>query len=144
MPIAVAEGVILGFAVGFLARVKPEMLDGLSEEKTRVGDRICAPLPRVPLRSPHPGWRKAPPPALLFAVAGVLWAAAPRQAHRLDADYRVRPDGKVQVESWFDMGGKAPAGAKVQVFRPNGEILSEGVLDEQGIFVFAPKERGKP
>ncbi len=26
LPIAVVEGVILGFAVGFLARVKPEML----------------------------------------------------------------------------------------------------------------------
>ena len=57
-----------------------------------------------------------PPPALLLlAVIGVLWMATPAHAHRLDADYRVRPDGHVQVESWFDVGGKAPAGAKVQV-----------------------------
>ena len=31
MPIAVIEGVILGFVVGFLARVKPEMLAGRSQ-----------------------------------------------------------------------------------------------------------------
>jgi|GEM_PF-38494 len=141
MPIAVVEGVILGFAVGFLARVKPEMLGGLSDD-----DALRAATVRErewflgSARSLTVAARKAPPPALLFAIAGILWAAAPVKAHRLDADYRVRPDGKVQVESWFDVGGKAPAGAKVQVFRPDGALLSEGSLDEQGIFVFAPKE----
>jgi cobalt/nickel transport system permease protein len=141
MPIAVVEGVILGFAVGFLARVKPEMLGGLLDE-----DALRAATVRErarflgPARSLTVAARKAPPPALLFALVSVIWAAAPVQAHRLDADYRVRPDGKVQVESWFDVGGKAPAGAKVQVFRPNGELLDGGVLDEQGIFVFALKD----
>lgn len=33
LPIAVVEGTILGFTVGFLARVKPEMLRALSAEK---------------------------------------------------------------------------------------------------------------
>jgi cobalt/nickel transport system permease protein len=137
MPIAVVEGVILGFAVGFLARVKPEMLGGLS-----VDDALRAATVRKQVfsRSLTVAAREAPSPALLFAVVGLLWTAAPAQAHRLDADYRVRPDGKVQVESWFDVGGKAPAGAKVQVFRLDGVLLSEGALDEQGIFVFAPKE----
>jgi cobalt/nickel transport system permease protein len=141
MPIAVVEGVILGFAVGFLARVKPEMLGDLSDD-----DALRAATVRErarflePARSLTVAARKAPSPALLFAIAGILWAATPAQAHRLDADYRVRPDGKVQVESWFDVGGKAPAGAKVQVYRPDGALLSEGALDEQGIFVFAPKE----
>ncbi len=34
MPLAVVEGIILGFAVGFLARVKPEMLGRTAPEKT--------------------------------------------------------------------------------------------------------------
>ena len=141
MPIAVVEGLILGFAVGFLARVKPEMLDGLSEKEEPVNRWEMSPLPEsAAVPRPFPAGGTASPPALLLAVAGVLWATAPAQAHRLDADYRVRKDGKVQVESWFDIGGKAPAGAKVQVFRPNGQVLTEGALDEQGIFVFAPKK----
>jgi cobalt/nickel transport system permease protein len=143
MPIAVAEGVILGFAVGFLARVKPEMLGGLSDEAEAVKRWEISPAPTntVTTRSAPAGGTLAPP-ALLFAVASVLWAAAPAQAHRLDADYRVRPDGKVQVESWFDVDDKAPAGAKVQVFRPDGALLSEGSLDERGVFVFSPGEAG--
>jgi cobalt/nickel transport system permease protein len=40
LPIAVIEGVVLGFAVGFLARVKPEML-GIPSE-------TCAPVVREP------------------------------------------------------------------------------------------------
>jgi cobalt/nickel transport system permease protein len=34
LPLAVVEGIILGFAVGFLARVKPEMLDARAPEVT--------------------------------------------------------------------------------------------------------------
>ncbi len=154
MPIAVVEGVILGFAVGFLAQVKPEMLGGLSGDgawtrrweppaATAYANGAVTNASPGAVLSEKPATAAGftlPPPALLLAVLCVLWAATPAQAHRLDADYRVRPDGKVQVESWFDVGGKAPAGAKVQVFRPDGELLTEGSLDEQGIFVFAPKE----
>jgi cobalt/nickel transport system permease protein len=150
MPIAVAEGVILGFAVGFLTRVKPEMLGGLSGDwakhwraPTSANGAITADAPGAvtsdAAKPPTPAGVTLPPPALLlFAVLGVLWAAGPAHAHRLEADYRVRPNGQVQVESWFDVGGKAPAGAKVQVLRPNGDVLAEGALDERGIFVFAP------
>jgi cobalt/nickel transport system permease protein len=150
MPIAAVEGVILGFAVGFLARVKPEMLGGLSGDWAKhwrapasTNGAITADAPGAltsdAAKPPTAAGVTLPPPALLLlAVLGVLWAAGPAHAHRLDADYRVRPDGQVQVESWFDVGGKAPAGAKVQVFRPNGDVLTDGVLDEQGIFVFAP------
>jgi nickel transport protein len=146
MPIAVVEGVILGFAVGFLARVKPEMLGGLSGDGawTRRWEPRTGPVHAngavFSEKPPIPAGLPLPPPALLLAVLGLLWAATPAQAHRLDADYRVRPDGQVQVESWFDVGGKAPAGATVQVFRANGAALTEGSLDEQGVFVFAPKE----
>ena len=62
-----------------------------------------------------------------------------RPRDRLEADYRVRSDGQVQVESWFSEGDKAPAGAKIQVFRANGDVLTQGTVDEKGIFVFAPK-----
>jgi cobalt/nickel transport system permease protein len=141
MPIAVAEGVVLGFAVGFLARVKPEMLGSLLDETKTVKRWDISPAPATPVSTySAPARGSLTPPALLVALAGVLWAATPALAHRLDADYRVRPDGKVQVESWFEVGAKAPAGAKVLVFRPDGVLLSEGSLDEQGIFVFVPKE----
>lgn len=156
MPIAVVEGVILGFAVGFLARVKPEMLGRLSagadwtqrwrapappavEDGVITGASQSAVTSKASTPS-TPAGLTLPPPALLLAVIGVLWAASPAQAHRLDAGYTVRQDGQIQVESWFDIGGKAPGGAKVQVFRANGDLLTEGTLDEQGIFVFGPKE----
>jgi cobalt/nickel transport system permease protein len=152
LPIAVVEGVILGFAVSFLARVKPEMLGGLSggdwAERWKTPAPAAAPdgaitdaAPgAVTSKTPAPAGVTLPPPALLLAVIGVLWAATPAHAHRLDAGYTVRQDGQVQVESWFDIGGKAPGGAKVQVFRANGDVLTEGMLDEQGIFVFESKE----
>ena len=145
MPIVAVEGVILGFAVGFLARVKPEMLAGPSGSDW--GRRWQAPPTSavngaVTNASPAavaPARASPPPALLLLAVLGVLWAAPPAEAHRLDADYRVRPDGQVQVESWFSEGDKAPAGAKIQVFRANGEVLIEGAMNEKGIFVFAAK-----
>lgn len=146
MPIAVIEGVILGFVVGFLARVKPEMLAGRSQPLAPVvangAITNAAPVAVASAapKSPAPAGVALPPPALLFlAVLGVLWAATPARADRLEADYRVRSDGQVQVESWFSEGDKAPAGAKIQVFRANGDVLTQGTVDEKGIFVFAPK-----
>ena len=50
MPIALAEGVILGFAVGFLARVKPEMLGGLSDDGDYLPEKpMAAGVPLSPL-----------------------------------------------------------------------------------------------
>jgi cobalt/nickel transport system permease protein len=135
MPIIAVEGGVLGFAAAFLARVKPEMLGGvrvMPRQPAVVASNGCA-------RAAPAGVTLPPSALLLLAVLGMLWAATPAHAHRLEADYRVRPDGQVQVESWFDLGGNAPAGARVQVFRPNGDVLAEGALDEQGIFVFAPQ-----
>ena len=51
MPIAVAEGVILGFAVGFLARVKPEMLGGLPDDEAL---RAATVRERAPLLRTRP------------------------------------------------------------------------------------------
>jgi nickel transport protein len=56
-------------------------------------------------------------------------------AHRLDAEATVRSFGRVQVEAWFETGD-IPKSARVQVFRPDGRLLTEGKLDDQGIFTF--------
>ena len=48
-----------------------------------------------------------------LALAAALLAAGAAHAHRLEAEYRVLPDHKVQVESWFDLGGDSPRGARV-------------------------------
>jgi nickel transport protein len=58
------------------------------------------------------------------------------RAHRLEADYRVLPDRKVLIGSWFDRTGDPPRKARVQVFRPQGQLLAEGPLDEKGQFTF--------
>jgi hypothetical protein len=76
------------------------------------------------------------PPALPLAFLALLLPAGAANAHRLEAEYRVLPDHKVQVESWFDLGGDSPRGARVQVFRANGSLFTEGALDRQGVFVF--------
>ncbi len=72
--------------------------------------------------------------ALTFAV--LLLGAGTAQAHRLNVDYVVLPGQWVQIESWFETGD-SPKAAQVQVFRSNGQILTEGPLNAKGIFVFA-------
>jgi nickel transport protein len=68
--------------------------------------------------------------ALLLAIVGEV------HAHRLVAEYHVLPGHKVQIEAWFDQGG-TPRNAKVQVSNPDEQILAEGTLDANGIFVFS-------
>jgi hypothetical protein len=79
------------------------------------------------------------PPALLLAGLITVATAGHASAHRLEAEYHVLPDGKVQIESWFDLTGNSPKGAVVQVFRADGQALTEGRLDSQGIYVFTVK-----
>ena len=73
----------------------------------------------------------------LCACLTLLVGSAPAYAHRLDAQAFVLPDQRVQVESWFSSGEPA-RGAKVQVLRVDGSLLTEGVLDDKGIFIFKP------
>jgi hypothetical protein len=75
-------------------------------------------------------------PRLFAALLAILVAARDAQAHRLDAQAFVLPNRKVQVEGWFT-GGDAAKGAKVQVFGAQEQLLTEGQLNEQGVFVFA-------
>jgi cobalt/nickel transport system permease protein len=114
LPLAVLEGVVLGFTVAFLARVKPEML-----------------ISWQPARQP---WL-AKAPTLLLAVAALLTTATPVWAHRLEAEYRVLPDRRIQIESWFETGD-SPQNATVKVFNAEGALLLEGKLDGKGLFVF--------
>ncbi len=72
-----------------------------------------------------------------LALALTLAASAEARAHRLDAQAIFLPDQKkVQIESWFD-NGQLARGAKVQVFREDGQLLTEGVLDQEARFTFA-------
>ncbi len=46
---------------------------------------------------------------------------------------------KVKVESWFETGD-SPKNATVQVFRSNKQLLVEGMLNAEGVFVFPYEE----
>jgi hypothetical protein len=71
------------------------------------------------------------------SLAAMLATAGDARAHRLEADYRVLPGRRVQMESWVDLTGESPRGAAVQVYRPAGQLLTEGRLNDKGIFVFS-------
>jgi hypothetical protein len=70
------------------------------------------------------------------AVMLLLVVAGEAQAHRLEAQIFVRPFGFIQVESWYETGD-IPKAAKVEVFGPGGEKLTEGRIDDKGAFVFS-------
>jgi ABC-type Co2+ transport system permease subunit len=120
LPLAVVEGAVLGFLVGFLVRVKPEMI-GWHEQAQRQKEK---------------GEREPVTVAMLIALGCLVlnpWSIA--HAHRLKSGYKVTGPNTVQVESWFDTGG-SPKSAAVQVLRLGGELLIEGKMDVNGIFIF--------
>jgi hypothetical protein len=127
----VIEGLILGFAVGFLARVKPDLLAPLRSDERQ------APVEGDPsLPSPLPV-ADSPVKLLLLATLAALLFGRPVQAHRLEAEYRVLPVVKVRIESWFETGD-SPRKATVKVYRSDGQLLTEGPLDEDsGTFTFS-------
>lgn len=71
----------------------------------------------------------------------LCWAFAGgfAHAHGLEGEAVVRPGWQVQVESWFETE-EAAAGARVEVFRANGSLLTEGKLNDQGIWLFSYRE----
>jgi nickel transport protein len=75
------------------------------------------------------------PVAWFFILLVTFLAAGDARAHRLDAQVFVLPNRKIQVESWFSTGDAAH-GAKVEVFGAQGQLLTEGQLNDQGVFVF--------
>jgi cobalt/nickel transport system permease protein len=132
LPVAAVEGVVLGFTVSFLSRVRPDMLG-----QRRARDAWHAESVTGAVQDPaRPIGVTLPPIVLLAAFAGLAFPGQ-AHAHRLEAEYRVLPDGRVQVESWFDLTGDSPLGASVEVFRPDGGLLTRGTLDEKGLYTFA-------
>jgi hypothetical protein len=73
--------------------------------------------------------------AALLSLPLLLLAGGTARAHRLQADYFLRPGWLIQVESWFETRDSPPA-ARVQVFHADGQLLTEGRLNRNGIFVF--------
>ncbi len=140
LPIAVLEGVIMGFTVAFLARVKPELLNGVAVGFEAVGRKPsgASDLPEGLRPTASSLATHHSPPAALLALASLLLLASPALAHRLEIDCRILPDGRIEVESWFD-SGDSPADAKVQVFGPGNELRCEGTLDAAGKFIFRPE-----
>jgi hypothetical protein len=136
LPIAALEGIVLGFTVSFLARVKPEMLGMNQAIEFARGFVPAAPASSNGFTSGSPAARNVTQVSvlLLAALAG-LAAPGTARAHRLEADYRVLPDGRVEVESWFDLTGDSPQGATVQVFR-GADVVTEGKLNDKGLFSF--------
>jgi hypothetical protein len=80
------------------------------------------------------------PAALVACLLLTATTAGRAEAHRLEAEHRILADGRVQIESWFDLGGESPKGAKVQIFRTDGSLLVEGRLNDSGLFVFSCRE----
>jgi ABC-type Co2+ transport system permease subunit len=138
LPFALAEGVVLGFAVAFLARVKPDLM-GLVEPAQHHKDSLADPI-RNGVPSAHPEGITARtavrPPVLLLALLTAALTAGPVRAHRLRGDFTVLPGGKVRIESWFDITEESPAGAPVEVLGPNNRVVAAGKTDDHGVFVF--------
>jgi hypothetical protein len=117
LPLALLEGLVLGSAVSFLARVKP----GLLAPKTTFASKA----------SPSTT-------SLLFflALVSILFMPGTAWAHRMKARANANPiDNQVKVECLFETK-EIPQMAKVKVLRENGSVLKEGMLDEKGHFAF--------
>lgn len=126
VPLALIEGLILGVTVGFLARVKPEMLPGAVHREHSVSDRLSLTPATQPVST-----------LALLALTGVLASTGVARAHRLEAEPRVdREKKQVRVESWYETGDP-PAEATARVLRADGSILIQGPLDAKGVFVFS-------
>jgi hypothetical protein len=142
LPLAIVEGLVLGFTINLLARVRPDLLRGAAVRPAAAeGTGAATPAALEPQYSSPAGSTALGSPALLdakrlIAILAVLLTVTPSaRAHRLDADYKVL-SGQVRIEGWFDIGDEPPAGAVVQVTHENGMTVVEGKLDEKGTFTF--------
>lgn len=72
---------------------------------------------------------------VILALAAAAVGAGNARAHKLDVEYRVLPGKTVRVEGWYE-SGESPKNALVQVTRENGEVVAQGTLNSQGLFLF--------
>jgi nickel transport protein len=72
---------------------------------------------------------------LLCSIVALHLAAGDAQAHRLNVQAILLPDERIQVESWFSSGEPAK-GASVCVRSQGGQVLCQGRMNDEGIFVF--------
>jgi cobalt/nickel transport system permease protein len=134
LPVVAIEGIVLGFTIIFLYRVKPEMLPPLADGCLRHAE--SGPAAQTAILKPQ---NETSSPAVLSALLVLLLATSYAHGHRLNAGYVVLSDRQVRIESWFDLGG-VPKGATVEVFRPGQRLLTRGTLDENGGFTFRYSE----
>jgi cobalt/nickel transport system permease protein len=133
LPVAVAEGVVVGFAVALLARARPELLGIAAEPPPPAAMR---PAPRATgAHEVAPEAVALRPPALLLALLGLGLLASPARAHRLQGEYQVQGGNRLVVEGWFDITGDAAQGATAVVRNKEG-VVAQGKLDERGQFAF--------
>ncbi|MFO0927443.1 MAG: CbiM family transporter [Gemmataceae bacterium] len=129
LPLALLEGLILGMTVGFLARVKPAMLRLPTVEPA--AEYVAVPLAEQSV------------PVVLLAIGALLVTSGPLSAHALEITPKVdRQAKKVTVVTAFE-AEDPPKNARAKVVRDNGTVLTEGPLDEKGIYTFA-YERPEP
>src|SRR5260370_37299634 len=130
LPVAVVEGFIVGFTVQFLARVKPQLLAGADAR----GQTAWSTVSPAPAAAAQPAAAQSAPPtssplklpvALLAAGVLLFGPARSARAHPLFHEYKVvAGKRRVVVETWFRKN-ESPKESSVQVFRSNGEKLTE-------------------
>ena len=141
LPIAVVEGIVMGFTVGLLARVRPDIL-GMQSVHSGQRSVVSNQNSANGVTEPHADKVRNPqsaicnPKTVVLIMLVLFGLASPVQAHRLEGEYRILPEQKVRIEAWFDLTGESPPGATVEVLRENGEALAKGTVDKDGVFVF--------
>jgi cobalt/nickel transport system permease protein len=139
LPLAFIEGIVLGFTVSFLARVRPDLLRLEPQSSGPLSDLSPTGHPSPVTHHPKTVCR---PPIWLLALVGLPLLAGPAHAHRLKAEHRVLPDGQVRISSYFAITGDPPEKGKVEVFSPKDHLWTTGELDKKGEFTFKPPAQG--
>jgi cobalt/nickel transport system permease protein len=127
VPLALIEGVILGVTVGFLAKVKPELLPYTQGEGEKIVDNKDRVTPTsLPTRATR----------TLLMIASLLASASPARVHQLNVEKKIDlRQKKVTIESWYETGD-SPKDATVTILRDDDTELIKGPLDDKGEFTF--------
>jgi len=76
---------------------------------------------------------------LCFILFLSLWIIPEAFGHKMLIDILVEKDKTVRVDAFFPDGTKVK-GAKIEVFKPNGELFIKDKTDDEGGFSFKPKD----